>query len=369
MKRWAWFLVPVMVVGFLAGGPDAEAKKKKKKTFFYILNSKNPSGEIFAFELSKTGTLAAVAGSPFSLDDGSSTAGGQSAGLAYSAARKVLFAVGEDGITSFKVAKSGALTKVVGSPFGGEKFLALAVFQRANQTYIYASSPFTGELFGFSVALDGSLAALPGFPIAVGSRPAGVSIGGDSLFLTDEVDEDIGAFRINANGSLTVGPNSPLNVPGTQAFNVNADPNAPAAYFADYGSSDVFGFRTLANGSLQALPGSPYAAGVGMDGGLALGTGTLLYGFGFVGGANPDVRAFRQNANGSLTALGVPQDLGMTQLDNLQFDPTEKFLGAVSGNTDDVRTFSVDAATGNLTQADALTLNLDLASAALFVRP
>lgn len=370
MKRIVGLLVlGAVVVGGL-WAPQAEAKKKKP-VFLYVLNSQDPESEVHAYTMDKSGQLTALPGSPFSLEDGSNESGGQSGALAYAPSLKLLFAGGANGVTVFQVAKDGSLTRVVGSPFGaGNPIISLAPAKLKNKVFLYASSPDTDEVLAFSVAADGSLVSIPGMQQADGFRTQGVSTVGKTLYVVNAINPHVTHVTLNPDGSMQGGANTPVAVPGTLPFNVNADPTGPFVYFADYDNGGVFGFKFEKSTNLVALAGSPFSSGTDTDGGIAIGKGNLVYAFGFRGGANPDVQAYQQAKNGTLSPLGAAQDLGgMALVDNLQFDPSEKFLAAISSATNDLRIFAANKNTGALTQVEAEAPPLETATGALFVQP
>jgi hypothetical protein len=60
---------------------------------------------------------------------------------------------------------------------------------------------------------SGALAAVSGSPFATTGRgPSFVTASGAFVYVTDAITNDIAAFSIGSNGSLTAVPGSPFNV-------------------------------------------------------------------------------------------------------------------------------------------------------------
>jgi hypothetical protein len=361
-RRIVAALVAVFGLGLLLGlAQEAEAKKKKKKEFLYVHHNRLIGGQVLGFEVDKNGNLTPLAGSPFDVGDEGSNCGGDCQTLSYSSSEKLLFVAGVDGVTVFTVAKTGALTPVAGSPFGGSKVFGVTNVKRGNQTFVYASAE-GDEVLGFSLGPGGTLVPLAGSPYAAGDDPIGITSTSRHVITANEDSETLSVFEVGNNGVLTsVGPATAAG-----GFFVDADPSAGFVYATD--GNQVFGFRQHpASGALQALPGSPFAIGIGATAGFALGTQPLGYLVSPVAGDN--AQAVVQNANGTLSTLGGPQPLGLTGLNTAVLNGTGKLL-AVAGNGN-VATFSVNAGSGVLTNVDTEAVSLDpiRTNGAVFAKP
>ena len=70
--------------------------------------------------------------------------------------------------------------------------------------------PTVGYIFGFAPGSDGTLAALPGFPVQVGAHPSAIASdsSGAYLYVTDSAQNVAYGFQI-ASGGLTPLSGSP----------------------------------------------------------------------------------------------------------------------------------------------------------------
>src|SRR5690242_5766545 len=90
------------------------------KDFLYLYDAGQPA-QVFGFKAdTTTGGLTPIPGSPFKTNDRNGECGGGACeAAAYSFENHLLFTAGSRGVSVFKVLKSGKLSLVPGSPFGG----------------------------------------------------------------------------------------------------------------------------------------------------------------------------------------------------------------------------------------------------------
>ena len=128
------------------------------------------------------GSLTAAAGSPFA-KGGTGLVGG----LDFNCDGTLLYAA-EGGATSsitdaWSVAATGALTPIVGSPFGATGNDSNVVFLTPDNTILYQSNQGSKDFNTFTVNQDGSLTSIGLATIAAGHTPAGLASDSSGLFL------------------------------------------------------------------------------------------------------------------------------------------------------------------------------------------
>jgi len=370
LRRKITLLLAPLCLGLLLGGADGvdakKGKKKNKKEFFYVHENPGGPASVRGYLVDKNGLLTELAGSPFALDDNGTSCGGDCGTLAYSSADKLLFAASSGGIVVFKVGKDGALTKVVGSPFGGFDSYGVATVRKGNRTLVYASDDGGTAVRGFEAATTGVLTELAGSPYGAGTGPVGVAATSRHVFVANQNGPSISTYSIAGSGVLTEVASSPTATP--DLFFVKADASGRFVYAPQYlGATTVSGFRVHpSTGALQALPGQPYQVGLTAAAGLAMNQGLLMYALGgTAGGVN--AQALLQNANGQLSNLGAGQTLTLHNLNSGALNQTGQLLG-VAGD-DGVATYRPSPATGVLTEADKELVTLADVSGTTFAKP
>jgi 6-phosphogluconolactonase (cycloisomerase 2 family) len=247
--------------GVMDSGPDTPPEN-----VLYVGSNipQDNQNSILGYRRAMDGTLTALPGSPY-LTGGKGT-GNPTAVLGVndasnqiiaSADKKFLFATnqGSNSIAVMRVRSDGSLTPVPGSPFpsGGVQPVSL---QLASPTRLWVAHKNqdptrpgnSGQGYhAFNVAADGSLTAVPTatFESRSGSSPAELWITADKsiMFATDMFNPlvnpamgSLRAFTFAANGTLVLGPNSPLEIPtmGNQGppvvLGLVTHPSAPVLY-------------------------------------------------------------------------------------------------------------------------------------------
>jgi 6-phosphogluconolactonase len=264
------------------------------------------------------------------------------------------------GISAFAInATSGALTRVVGSPFAaGARQYGIAVHPSGASVYAtdldgklvdgYQLAPATGALTG---APGAHVQLADGSPVAIAIEPTGrfvyVASLGDNAIHGFSIDPQTGALSPVGQSPLVLSPFVP---DGTVAVD-------PAGHFL-YVTGLASGVRSFAidssSGALAEITGSPFGAAVVFRGAMVFHpSGRFMY------NAGPALNAFRVDAQtGSLTPLpgspvvqGVGSDPTAT---TVAIDPRGYFLYVVATFTvgplaDTVSGYAIDATTGALT--------------------
>jgi 6-phosphogluconolactonase len=311
------------------------------KSFAFVANT--GSDDISTFTLNKDGSLAsAQATTPVS---SATTVATRPVALAMDPGAHFLFVANEGvflndpaqnvpgSISVFSIGSGGALTAVAGSPFAIQETAppllttpnqpqpeSVAVSNQGN--FLYLADRNNGTVVGF--AFDGSsgvLMPVPGQAFLVGNSPSVVFSppAGNFLYVANSGSNDIFAFSINADGSLSAVTTSG----GTTQFTIPTG-IGPIALLSDPSAKYIF---ALANGGSQIT-------GYGMNHVTGLLTGVTSATAST--GANPV--AFTMQSDGSQNG-----DFWI-------------FTSNFGGNT--VSTFKLTYGTGNLTPLPLLTTPL-----------
>jgi 6-phosphogluconolactonase (cycloisomerase 2 family) len=175
---------------------------------------------------------------------------------------------------------------------------ALAVASSGPYVYIagYDSTTSLGYVFGFISGSDGTLTAIPGFPVAVGSHPSALAsnASGTYLYVADSRLNSVYGFQING-GALAPLSGSPFPT-GGQPSAILLDASSKYAFVAN-GQDSNLGVYSVTGGNLTRL--AVYTTGtqpvaIGIDPSL----NQYVYTANFLGN---NVSGFQLNAtNGTL---------------------------------------------------------------------
>jgi 6-phosphogluconolactonase (cycloisomerase 2 family) len=242
--------------------------------FVYVVerapNTNVPSGFIDAFQIDHTtGTLFAVAGSPFSTNHST-----QAIALTPSGAFGYVVAndfVGNNftNVLLVYAFNSGVpmlrQTLALGTGIGG--FTAVDPTGKFLYLSFDSNNPGTSGIAVFTIQSDGRLVQSP--PLAhTDVNPGRITVDSHSRFLytTTDTTNRIWGFSIDSStGTLTAVPNSPLTAPrnvpqvGKEPITLNAllDPTGQRLFVIDNVNSNILGYAVdQTSGALTQLPGS-----------------------------------------------------------------------------------------------------------------
>jgi len=135
-------------------------------------------------------------------------------------------------------------------------FVPTAVNIAASGAYVYVtgydSTTNSGYIFGFTTGSDGTLTAIPGFPIAAGSHPSAAASDGTGsyLYVTDSAQNVVYGFQING-GALTALSGSPF-ASGAQPGAIVLDASSKFAMVANTQDSNLSVY-SVNSGNLSRL--------------------------------------------------------------------------------------------------------------------
>lgn len=222
------------------------------------------AGRIDAYNVT-TGMPSALASSPFSSGNGFA--------VVLSPSGKFLFETNIDppgGVFAFTVDGTGALTEVQDSPFpipgqtvANSRPLGMVTDPSGN--FVFVALNATNQVAAFSVdQTTGALTPVPSSPFATGLSPTTLVVANTFLYAMNSGDQTISAYTINsANGVLAPVNGSPFLAGATAGM--ATDSRFLRLYAAAPGINSIVAFTIGADGSLAPLGGSPFpATGAGL---------------------------------------------------------------------------------------------------------
>jgi len=178
---------------------------------------------------------------------------------------------GSKDISVFSIdSSSGALTPIGQPTTGSDRFrigmspLNMRLSPSDNILYV-TGEPLTGVVQAFAMnAGVFSDQPVPGSSFATGNNPFGMTIspGGDFLYTANKIDNSISEFKINADGTLTALPGSPIGETGTGPTALLIDNSGNYLYVAnDQSSGNLLAYSIGSDGSLALISNSQFSTG------------------------------------------------------------------------------------------------------------
>jgi len=227
----------------------------------YVANAGDGGSNYTGFTLNLGGHLRPLAGSTFSLPDGSSPGDVLFNG---DGTRLVGARVGTTLIDSFTVGADGRLTPAPASPFAAQGPGPFgSEFRPTNGTQLFVSNAHgganNGTVSAFSDASDGTLTSIGSSPFPdFQTAPCWVEISHDGqfLFTVNTASNSISRYTIAADGSLSLLGSTSLGSTGVGAEDARLGPNGGTLWVVDTGARAVSAFA-VTGGDLTQLPSSP----------------------------------------------------------------------------------------------------------------
>ncbi len=235
--------------------------------FAYVLN--NGSNNVSQFSVKSNGTLAPIS---------KTAAGTLPMGLALDPAGKFLLVAnqGSNDISVFSVGSNAALTPVAGSPFAtgtlptpqAPSTAAPVGITVSSNNFVYVANQGQNSVSAYALnTSSGVLTPIPGSPFVLSVTAPTAALAMETansvsvLFIGNQGSNNVSAFLINTDGTLTSVSGSPFSAQlGPVAMAV--DPTKNFLYVAELNSNQVSQYRiNPGNGSLSPL--SPAAVSTG----------------------------------------------------------------------------------------------------------
>jgi 6-phosphogluconolactonase (cycloisomerase 2 family) len=221
--------------------------------FLFVANQ--GSGDISAFTIDPgTGNLGAVKLSPFVVG-----ASFHPSSIAVSSKGNSLYVVDPTlaQIAAFSINSTGQLT-AVGAPVSVGVNPTFVTVEPTGR-FVYVADSGSNAVFAFSIQSNGALSPINGSPFAAGAQPVAITTDpqGALLYVANHGSNSVSGYVIDSStGALGAVSGSPFATGG-------AGPGFLAAsnaflYVSDQTTNDIAAFAIANNGSLTAVPGSPF---------------------------------------------------------------------------------------------------------------
>jgi len=254
---------------------------------------------------------------------------------------------------------TGKLTPSPGSPFstgfsgGGTSFIDVD----PNSKFVFVPQGTQGGVAVYSVGSNGDLTAVAGSPFVLGVADAPFSAKldptGKFLYVTDRANGEIYAASVGSDGKLTLIGAGGLDLPGFP-YQIIMDPQGRFLYVSvciegEGCESAIDGFKIDATtGALTAMPGNPsFITGNGGRSGTIDSTGKFLL---LAEVDDDDVRVYSiDQATGALTQVGnpVPSDSGAFHVVEAKVGGTT-YMAVNNYYAGNITVFTFDAGSGTL---------------------
>jgi len=268
---------------------------------------------------------------------------------------------GDNTVSGYTVnANSGALTSTGAATTSGNSPYELAA--DAYGRFLYVANYNANSLTKFVINNDGTLGNPAGITTGI-TTPTGVAVepSGRFLYVLNYNNGGTGSvttYSINQNNGSLTGFGNPINA-GTASQDISVDPTGQFLYVVNISSNNVSSFSIdPGTGALTSL-GAAVAAGTGPQQLAVHPSGQFAY----VANsekffAQGDVSQYNLSAStGTISSLGANANAG-TSSTGIAADPSGRFAyvtnlysGGINGG--DVTSFSINASTGALTNANS----------------
>jgi hypothetical protein len=179
------------------------------------------------------------------------------------------------GIVMYSVAPDGTLSALAGSPFslGDGSQPGRAMFSPSGKLLAVTGGQDDGTVTVFSVAANGTLTQAPGSPYTIGSGADNLAFSpsGKLLAAMDGSDNALSLFAVASDGELSPVHGSPYTIPDYEsglAFSPSGQLLAIPLLNdgVTNGTGSMAMYSVSSAGALTPVPGSPFALGMGADG-------------------------------------------------------------------------------------------------------
>jgi 6-phosphogluconolactonase len=200
---------------------------------------------------------------------------------------------------------TGAMAAVNGQPFPAGTNPGAAAVDPTGK-FLYVANDGSNNVSGYKINSNGSLTQVPGSPVAAGTQPQqGIAVTNRFIYVSNQLTNDVSAYSFDSGtGALTPLAGSPFTLEpgGVGPESLAMDPAGKFLFTANMNSNNVSAFTVNADGSLTAVPGSPFPAGDSPQYLVTNRNGSFLY---VVNVNDNTVTAYSIGSNGALSALAT----------------------------------------------------------------
>jgi 6-phosphogluconolactonase len=243
---------------------------------------------------------------------------------------------------------TGALTVTDFSVLVGSSPAALCVDPAGRYLYVANSGSNTVSAF----AIQNGFATPVGSPVAAGNQPVALQTdpGGNFLYVTDFADGNVTVLAIDSTtGSLSGVSGSPFGGgSGAGAVSIAVDPVGSFAYVANRTAATITAYSIDPTTGALAASGSPLAT-TSAPQSITVGPAAANFVYAANVTSSNYVASYAiGSSNGALTlsSTAIARSLPVA----VAVDPSGQFVYAANQNSGNVSVFTVDAATGALTE-------------------
>jgi 6-phosphogluconolactonase (cycloisomerase 2 family) len=250
--------------------------------------------------------------------------------------------LGSNSVSAFTFNGTSGILGGVGQFTAGTAPGAVAVDPAGK--FVYVANDTSNNVSGFTINSGGSLTAVPGSPFAAGTTPQqGIAVSGRFVYVSNLASNDVSAYTFDATtGALTPIAGSPFTLApaGTAPESLTMDPAGKFLFVANMNSDNISAFTVNADGSLTPVAGSPFAAGHSPQYLVTDRTGSFLY---VVNVNDNAVTTYTIGAAGALSpTANVLTGLGP---EGLTVDASNKFLYVANCGDGTLSVYSINGST------------------------
>ena len=212
----------------------------------------------------------------------------------------------------------------------------------ADPRFVYVSGVVSGTVAALAIAVDGTLQAVPGSPVASGQGTLAVVVApnGRQAYAANVGSRSVSGWSVGAGGVLTPLPGSPYDTQMSPA-NVAVSPDGRQLYVTtNEAGGSVLGFTIGADGALQAQAGG--AVPIGGSGGTTFiavsPDGRHLFASSYGAGT---VSTLDIKPDGSVSRGAMTQVKAGTLPIYLQISPDGRFVFVANESSNDVSAYRV----------------------------
>jgi 6-phosphogluconolactonase (cycloisomerase 2 family) len=316
--------------------------------YAYVANQS--ANTISAYQIdSTTGGLTQIVGSPYTL----------------SCIAPIALTVDPNGVYLYVACNSSNTVEVfqidqtLGTTTSGSLTVATVLIATGNgpiamtidptNTYLYVANETDNTVSAYTLS-SGSATPISGSPYTVGRGPAALAENADGtyLYVTNFTDGTVSALAVDTTTGQLTGVSGQPYTAGLGALAVAIDPMGQFLYTANRTAATLSAYTiTSTTGQLTAAPGSPLATGSLPQALVTEASGKYVYAANVPG--NDTVATYGINSGtGALTLLSTAPSGTLPVA--LAVDSTGSHVYAANYTSNTISVYSVDAASGALTQ-------------------
>lgn len=316
----------------------------------YLL-TRGPTAYLYAFGLSEDGSLNIKKSTALTQNPTEGWTEERRV-LAYARTSKHLVFGLTNKIGTVKVAASGHYEVPQYVTFPGTRVDSVEVIERDGRTFVYAGENNPDRVFGYELAKDGSLTALPGFPVDTHTDVADMLQIDGFLYTAEYGNQFVSAYRIGNDGSLIDSIVDGYQTrPPARSWQIAKSPDSTTLYVNSGAAGAIQVIqRDVKKGGVIFNSLVPFGITNASDTVIATGKSLLAVADGNDMDGASNVRLFKMEAGGRLRAFadGASGSTGVSDNKFLAFGFGDKYLLVASEAEQELRVLKVDKKQGEV---------------------